>query len=236
MFEIASLADLLDLQALDSDIDRLLEQRQSLPELDEYRAADVESKRQGAALESVETQLRETELAVDKADGELQIMEEKIHQTERRLFAGGMSARETENMRLEVEQLHRQGSELETAVLEGLERRDRLREDREQAEEVAREWATRKGDLEEVIAAAWRKIDAELATREARKAELVPSIDAELLSLYEQLLSLKEGVAVAPLTSRVCGGCHLKLSAAELEEALASEPPRCTHCRRILVP
>jgi hypothetical protein len=38
--EIPALADLLDLQAVDLEIDRLLERRQSLPELAEYRTAN----------------------------------------------------------------------------------------------------------------------------------------------------------------------------------------------------
>jgi predicted nucleic acid-binding Zn-ribbon protein len=86
-----------------------------------------------------------------------------------------------------------------------------------------------------VITAAWKEIDAELARREARKAEIVPPIPADLLALYERLRTTKEGVAVGRLADGQCGGCHLHLSAAEQAEAAAADPPRCTHCRRILV-
>ena len=41
MEELRSLTDLLDLQAVDSRIDRLIEQRQNLPALEEYRSADA---------------------------------------------------------------------------------------------------------------------------------------------------------------------------------------------------
>lgn len=235
MEELRSLSDLLELQRLDSEIDRLLERRQSLPELEEYREAAAQGEKANAALASLQEQLRDTELAADKADGELQIMEEKVRQTESRLFAGGMSARETENMRLDVEQLRRQQSELETAVLEGLEQRDQLSAEVDSARQEAEELDGRKQALDQVIKAAWSEIDARLAAHEASKSELVPGIDAELLELYEQLRPLKEGVAIAELEAGVCGGCHLKMSAAELEEALAGDPPRCTHCRRIVV-
>ena len=43
--ELTSLADLLDLQEIDLQIDRLLEQRQSLPELAAYKAAHEEQQR-----------------------------------------------------------------------------------------------------------------------------------------------------------------------------------------------
>ena len=236
MDEMRSLADLLDLQHLDSDIDRLLETRQSLPELEQYRVAAEESDRAAAALAEAEESLRSTELAVDRADGELKIMEERVRQTERRLFAGGMSARETENMRLDVEMLRKQQSELETAVLEGLERRDALTEAVEKASRAASQARDRRQALESVIAAAWKEIDAALAVNETKKKDLLPVVDRDLLELYERLRDIKEGVAVGALEVGVCGGCHLKLSAAELEEALSAHPPRCTHCRRILVP
>ena len=57
---ITSLADLLDLHEVDLDIDRLLDERANLPELDEYKAAHEEVTRleaakidADAALESV---------------------------------------------------------------------------------------------------------------------------------------------------------------------------------------
>ncbi|MGD2061252.1 MAG: hypothetical protein PVF87_10330, partial [Acidimicrobiia bacterium] len=96
--ELTSLADLLDLQEVDLQIDRLLEQRQSLPELDAYRKTheeltELETERDRAAAE-----LKLLELELDKAEGELQLLEIKLEEHETRLFAGGMSARETEHM------------------------------------------------------------------------------------------------------------------------------------------
>ncbi len=38
--ELLSLADILDVQTLDLQIDRLLEKRESLPELEVYKRAD----------------------------------------------------------------------------------------------------------------------------------------------------------------------------------------------------
>jgi predicted nucleic acid-binding Zn-ribbon protein len=88
-----------------------------------------------------------------------------------------------------------------------------------------------------VIREAWRGIDAELARREERKAAAVSLIQPDLLELYEELRERKDGVAVGRLDETgMCGGCHLKLSAAERRQALEEDPPRCIRCRRILVP
>jgi predicted nucleic acid-binding Zn-ribbon protein len=236
MEELRSLEDLLDLQAVDLDIDRLLHRRASLPELEEYRSAHEVVARLDAAIDEVARRLRDAELASDKAEGELEMAEEKLNREERRLFAGGLSARDAEHMRREVEMLRRQTSEREDEILELMEGRDRAAAELQHLNEERSEAASVESRLEGIIREAWRAIDAEIAAKEARKAEIVPLIDPDLLSLYEELRSGKDGVAVGRLAEGVCGGCHLRLSAAEQAEVARGHPPRCLHCRRILVP
>jgi uncharacterized protein len=235
--EFQSLADLLDVQQVDSEIDRLLERRSSLPELETYRRAHVRS--EAIRLELVDKQrgLREVGLDLDRSNGELDIAETKVVQQERRLYAGGMSAKETENLRLDVESLRRKVRETEDAVLDLLQRRESLESSVAEVEERLADAETEEQRLNGVIKEAWRGIDAELARHEERKFAAVSLIPPDLLELYEELRVRKEGVAVGRLDETgVCGGCHLRLSAAERRQALEEDPPRCIHCRRILVP
>jgi predicted nucleic acid-binding Zn-ribbon protein len=236
MEELDGLADLLDLQSVDSEIDRLLQRRQSLPELEAYRAANRTSEGLDAQVRELEAQLEEGRLDIDKGEGELQLVEQKVEVEERRLFAGGLSARETEHLRLEVEMLRRRQSEMEDQVLAHLDLRDQL-EERAAALRAELEAArAEERRLEEIISAEWRTIDAEIGRQEARKRDIVPLISDGLLELYEELRQTKQGVAVGRLAEGICGGCHLRLSAAEQFEMLRDSPPRCLHCRRILVP
>lgn len=233
--ELISLADLLDVQALDTQIDRLLDERQSLPELEEYKAVHERLNSLQSNLAQARSDLRKLELALDKAEGELELLEIKLDEHETRLFAGGMSARETEHMRLEVQSLKGQKDALEEKVLALLEEVDPAREKVKRLEvEVERETKT-KEDLESSIRGHWKRIDAEIARKEERKSEAISPIDEDLLELYEKLRSIKEGVAIAPFDHGVCGGCHMALSPAEQEEAFAEDLPRCVHCRRLLV-
>jgi predicted nucleic acid-binding Zn-ribbon protein len=94
----------------------------------------------------------------------------------------------------------------------------------------------RKGQLEKRIREAWKRIDEELAVKERRKTEIVPLIEEDLIDLYEGLRETRDGRAVGALSGGVCGACHLMLSAAEENEARRQDPPRCVHCRAILVP
>ncbi len=229
------LSDLLDLQEVDIEIDRLLHARQSLPALEDYRRAHEEREEAAREARRLRDELRVLDLELDKGQGELDILEAKLDQTETRLFAGGMSSRETEHMRLEVQSLRGQREALEEKILGLLDQRDELAAAVAEAEERLEEIAARERRLEEEIAAAWKEIDAKLARLETRKAEMITPIPDDLLELYEELRRHKEGVAIGRLEHGVCGGCHLTLSPSEQAEAARSDPPRCVHCRRILV-
>jgi predicted nucleic acid-binding Zn-ribbon protein len=236
MEELRSLEDLLDLQAIDLEIDRLLDRRQSLPELAEYRAADEHVRGIDAEIETLAVRLREADLASDKADGELQMAEEKLKREESRLYAGGLSARDAEHLRQEVEMLRRHISEREDVILDLMDGKEQADEEMAALQEQRRSVQEDKDRLETAIGEAWAEIDSELSRQEERKAEIVPLVDPALLALYEQLRPTKEGVAVGRLAEGTCGGCHLRISAAEEAEVRRGSPPRCIHCRRILVP
>ncbi len=237
MEEIRSLEDLLDLQVVDLEIDRLLNRRSSLPELDKYRAAHETRTAIEAHLAANGAELRDTSLQLDKAEGELVLLEEKKDVEERRLYAGGISARETDHLRQEVEMLKQQSSVAEDGILELMERKERQQAVVASLEDDRREAQAAEDDLEGQVRRLWAEIDAELARKEARKAEIVPLVPDELLELYDEVRTNRDdGVAVGRFAEGVCGGCHLRLSAAEAHEVLKHYPPRCLHCNRILVP
>ncbi len=235
MDDFRSLADLLDLQEVDLQIDRLLQDRQSLPELEEYRKAHQTAEVAATALATAEQELRGTSLELDKTEGELEMTTGRLDAEQNRLYAGGMSARDADYLRREVEMLDRKRREAEDRVLELMEEREQQEGRVERLRAESEDAVTVKNALESVIKEAWKGIDGRLAIKEVRKAEIVPVIDEELLELYERLRETKEGVAVGALTDNMCGGCHLKLTAAEVLDAKRSDPPRCIHCRRILV-
>jgi predicted nucleic acid-binding Zn-ribbon protein len=236
MEELRSLEDLMDLQVVDLEIDHLLDRRQNLPELDQYKAAHSEGERLTTELEAARVALRETELGLDKAAGELELGDDKLEREENRLFAGGLGARDVEHLRREVEMLRRKKGEMEDLVLELMERREEQAALVPPLEEALAGASAHKAELEAAIAVQWKEIDATIAVKEERKAAIVPLIGPDLLGLYDRLRTHLDGVAVGRLGEGICGGCHLRLSAAEQVEALRQDPPRCIHCDRILVP
>ena len=229
------LSDLLDVQEVDLAIDRLVHQRQTLPELASYQQAAGRRERLDAIRAGKAAELRSLELDLDKAEGELELVEIKLKESETRLFAGGMSGRETEQKRLEVQSLRGQQSALEDRVLRLIDQVDPVRTEVGRLDGQLATTGEEVAQLEEVIASAWRQIDSQIKKNEETKTEISRTIPPELLSLYEQLRKSKDGVGVGRLTGGVCGGCHLALSLPEQAEAADWDPPRCLHCMRILV-
>jgi predicted nucleic acid-binding Zn-ribbon protein len=236
MEELRSLEDLLDLQKVDLELDRLLHRRQTLSQLDDYRRVHESLVALDVTLAEVGGRFRESDLASDRADGELGLAEDKLKREERRLYAGGLNARDSENMRQEVAMLRRQISEKEDHILALIEVKEQAESELVQLRSQRAELQAEKDRLDGEIKEEWRVIDSEIALREARKRDIVPLIDVELLDLYDELRPIKQGVAVGRLSEGICGGCHLQLSSAERAEVAREWPPRCLHCRRILVP
>lgn len=236
MEDIRSLEDLLDLQAVDSEIDRLVEQRGSLSLLGEYRTANTLSKRLAADIAGRSSHLREVDLAEDKVEGEMRIDEEKLEREERRLYAGGLSARDAGHLRDEVAMLRTRISTREDEALALIDQREGLQAEIDALEERRRGVVEAENRLEGEIQREWARIDENVVRLREKRSGIVPMIDPELVELYEKIRPSKEGVAAAALVDGVCGACHLRLSAAERSEALKSHPPRCVHCHRILSP
>lgn len=235
MEQLTSLADLLDLHDVDLQIDRLLEERGSLAELTLYKDVHEEVQRLEAALTEARSQLKAAELGLDRTNGELEIAANKAASEQNRLYAGGISARDADYLRREVDMLYARVKNLEDGVIEYMEAREAAEGTVDDLEVSLAERVTEKERLGAVIRDRWRLIDKELAVKEGRKAAAAELVDEYLMELYDDLRGRHTGRVVARLTDATCGACHLRLSAAEAAKVVRDDPPRCIHCQAILV-
>lgn len=235
MNEFMSLADLLDLQALDSRIDLLLDQRANLPELVEYKELHGRVAELASTVGELEATLNTTNSELRNTETELEVIEVKLGTTEQRLFAGGMNAKQSENMRLEVRQLKDQISTSEDKVLAALDQRETLEGELSTEKGLFDAATGRKDELEAKIKGDWTEIDGEIGRKEARKADLIPTIDPDLIGIYDKIREQRNGVGVGALEDGVCGACHMRISPAEIYAVKQEELPRCIHCARLLV-
>ncbi|HVE75946.1 MAG TPA: C4-type zinc ribbon domain-containing protein [Actinomycetota bacterium] len=232
-----NLLDLLEVQKLDSIIDRLEHRKKHLPE-------QLELDRLQEELGTLERSVAEQQTLVDDAanrqkrlDTDIETLSLKIKGEEARLYDGKVSSpRELSGLQAEIESLKKRKGVLEDSDLEIMEEREAAENQLQSVEEAA---AGLKSQMEEAIKArdlAVVEIDSELGTTRAGREEWQAKIDVELLAFYDDVRSSKGGVGAAALVDGTCQGCHMKLPAQEVQRIRSAEGIiRCDDCRRILV-
>jgi predicted nucleic acid-binding Zn-ribbon protein len=235
----ASQARLLDLQALDSSLDRLDHRRRTLPELATIEKLTDALREVSDALVTAETLDSDLAREQRKAEGDVEQVASRSARDQTRLDAGQVSSpRELENLQSEILSLAKRRSDLEDIVLEIMERREAAQADisslRLSATSLTAELAAATEKRDESFAA----IDAEAAASRTARAAVAPDIGADLLALYEKIRATSDGVGAAALHRARCEGCHLTLNPSDLGHMRAAAPDevlRCEECRRILV-
>ena len=230
---------LLELQALDSAVDRLRHRRSTLPEIAEMARLGglVDALRD--AVVRAETEVSDLAREQAKFEREIEQVRTRKARDEQRLASGAITIpKQLQDLEHEVATLARRQSDLEDSELEVMERAETAEA------ELASLSRRRSGHLadravaEAARDAAFVEIDAELARRLAERAALAETFPQDVLALYEKLRASEGGVAVGEITRGRCGGCHLDLMNNE-KSALRSAPPdelvRHDECRRIMV-
>ena len=235
MERLTSFADLLELQQVDARIDQLLQDRRSLPELAAHAQARRAAQVAAAALEESTNLLRSLDRDITRLDHELLMGEQRLAEQERRLFAGGMNAREAQNMRTDVDSLRRRISTIEDELLELLEQREGRQEKQKVLQKEADSTKEVERDLASRITEARSAIDASVGRHRERHGELAGVVAPELLRMYQRLRERRGGIVVGEISGRVCGACHLAMSVGEYDQIREDTIPQCIHCAAILV-
>lgn len=228
---------LLELQQIDTAIDRLRAKLRGLEAGEGLEAAREEANEAERAVGELRLRLDELGRDQQRFEHEIDSMSQKAAAEERRLYDGSVvNAKELDSIRHEVENLARRRSDREDELLTVMQ----LREDLEREERAASERSDAlRAKVDEVEAGAAQDLEGvrrELDERTQARTSIAAGIDPELLELYEDLRPQKRGVAAVELVDGVCQGCHEQLSAVYVDRLKRETgPKRCEHCRRILV-
>jgi predicted nucleic acid-binding Zn-ribbon protein len=228
---------LLDIQELDTAIDRLMARRRALETGEDAAAALAEANE--AERMMGELRLRLDELSRDQMrfEHEIDSMSQKAAAEERRLYDGSVAnVRELDSITHEVDNLKKRRSDREDELLALMEVREELEAQEHAAAQRSGSLRARVEEVGSLAADEIARLETELKEREEARAALAETVDAEYLELYEELRPQKKGVAAVALIDGVCQGCHEQLSSVYVDRLKRVEgPKRCEHCRRILV-
>jgi predicted nucleic acid-binding Zn-ribbon protein len=230
-------SQLLDLQAIDSAIDRLDARKRALEGEGELAAARDRAELAVRVLGELRLSIDTFDRDATKLEHEIDSITRKAADEESRLYGGAVAnAKELASIQREVDNLKKRKSEREDELLVVLQRREDVERRAKEAEEHATELRIAADHVAGDAARELDAVSAELVTSRDLRARLAAGIDPELLELYEDLRPQKKGVAAVALVDGVCQGCHEKLSSVELDRVKRTEGiARCEYCRRILV-
>ena len=228
---------LLALQEVDTDADQLAHRRANSDVRARFVDASGEATRWEERRDELQRRIAELGVSIESAEqrgAELLAHRQRLDGQLKTVIA----PREAEALQHEIATIESQRDELDTSELEALEEQSVL-DDQLVAhlgdEASVREAARRAADT---LAAEIAEIDTELARLDGRRAELRAAVSESLLATYDRKRAAL-GVAVAPLVGKQCQGCHLELSAAEIDtvkdEAAATGVTDCPDCGRLLI-
>ena len=234
------LSDLLAVQDLDTALDQHRHRRTALPERAEIAGIDAEMAARRTESDATAAERAALESRQTTIESELAATEQRSAVISKRMYSGEVSAtKDLQAMAGELDQLKARASTLEDGVLEVMEAREPLDARAAGLAAALDDLVRRRAEAADHLAEAEKTLDAEIAELESRRADAVAAVPADLLATYEKLRKRLGGVGVARLVGNHCDGCHLTLSAAELDQVRhlpEGEVYTCEQCSRILVP
>ena len=230
---------LLTVQEHDTHADQLIHRSQTLPA--RAQLTDVEGKvaKVDAEIAEVDERLGALGRSQQRLEDEIASLRMRAGQADKQLYSGSTNnPRELQALQDDIESIKRRINKLEDDELDVMEatepvdaekavlvgRRDKLDE---QAVALRAELAETETDIE-----------AELAGVREQREIAAKAVPEELWAEYDRLRASLGGIAIARLVGSTCQGCHLGLSAVEVDrirKLSLDEPVHCEECGRLLV-
>ena len=229
---------LLSVQEHDTAVDQLVHRRAHLPSRANLDAAMGELRALEVAVAEVEAQRHELGRAQQKLEDEIASLTDRATQHDKTLYSGTIgNPRELQALQDEIGSLKRRISQLEDQELELMEQIEPLDADLSRSARRRTELDESAASLRAQIAEEEIEIEAELDRVRTEREVIAGGVEPELLAEYDTLRPQSGGIAIARMVGGSCGGCHLSLSAVEVDriKKLPPEAPaHCEECGRLL--
>jgi len=232
-------AELLAVQALDTKLLQLAHKRANIAQITQVQDLEVTVGSLDMRIVAATTEASDIELAVRKAEADVDQVVQRALKDQQRLDSGAVSSsKDLESLQHEIASLAARQSELEEVELELMERLEETRgvveqlkvEQAQAIESMANATVLRDEQMAE--------IDAEVTVIKADRESLVAPLPNELLDLYNKIRADFGGIGAALLQRGACQGCRIAMDMTELDRIRnmsAETVVRCDGCRRILV-
>ncbi|MBW4029679.1 MAG: hypothetical protein HIU57_03250 [Acidobacteria bacterium] len=236
------MAHLDDLRALlDADrwIERVIAQREHLPELEELSTLEGELRALLAALHEAESAAEPVRHAYVSAQATAGKHLERARDLERALAASTGSARELGAMQHELEQVRARAGAAEDEELDSLLALEPLEQTIAAIKQRAQPGVARRGELQTSVAQLRQSLDEEITALRATRDELAHRLAAPWRQRYETARERAGTSGAARVDAGRCDGCRIALSPLDLDRfkhLAEGEVMDCPECGRLLLP
>jgi predicted nucleic acid-binding Zn-ribbon protein len=203
-----SLTKLIKLQAIDSQLMEIEEQKGDLPAEVEYRTRELENLEQGSAQKSVRTEEIEKESL--RLKGSLEEARDHLKRYQEQLLLVSTN-RAYDALMAEIDTAKKILDDGEFHLLELSEEQQRLTDEIKADEMQVGEKRTFLDTQKESLRATIAATEAEAQSLEAARAELINQIESRFLNAYERIRAARDGLAVVSMARGACGVCYNRI-------------------------
>jgi len=226
------LNQLVELQALDTEVARLVALTRDIPAAIESRTGELAASKH--AVETLKAKAKDAAKKRASLEGDL-----KVAQDGRTRLLNTLNSiktnREYTAALAEIEAGKAKESAIEDLILAQLEVCERDEREVSAAEKKLRNDEVRVKEQTEDLRKELARVQGQLAERQADRGRMATGIASDLLSRYER--TGLGGAAVVPVNDNVCGGCFRRLPPQMgLQVRLGEDIQFCQFCGRILYP
>jgi predicted nucleic acid-binding Zn-ribbon protein len=226
-------ASLYQLQQLDTEIERVAAEAQSINTVLQDGSAVRQANQ---ALEAAQRGLQQCQQTLRAAEQELADLAARIKSHNDRLYSGNVTnPRELGSLQQEVQHLRELHSAQEDRVLEALAAAEDAQALVASQQALAAAASQKRQQEQTTLTERLGQVEARLADTRQRRQSLAEGFDAALLQRYEQLRRIRGGKAVVLAEGGTCQGCRVSLTASDLQRLRTSAGvTTCSNCGRML--
>ena len=223
---------LVKLQAVDTQIYRLQQEKQSIPlKLKELEEAFAKRKEDLTQLEKRGLDLQRQRKAKEL---ELASKEDQAHKLQTQLYQIKTNKEYTAKLK-EIEAVKADASVLEDAILVLLEEADKLNNEITKEKKLLADDENKTNAEKQKLDLRSKEIQDKLSQLDSQRKEIAGGVDTKVLTRYQRILTNRDYLAIVKVENNACQGCFMNVPPQVINLIkMYDNPVICEVCQRIL--
>ena len=226
-----SIAHLIELQEIDSQLDDLNSLLGDLPKMVDDLNAQEHSL--ASKVEEDKKRSKDINLSLNKSETANKTIQEKIDKLTDQLFLV-TNNKQYDALTLEIDHLKEKKENHESEILQNIQENEELEKSINENENLLSELKLDLDARRKKLEAALSETADEKAALENSREKQISKIDSSTIQIYSKVISARSGIAVVPLSGDSCGGCGAALPIQMASEIRGGKTHTCFNCGRFV--